>query len=47
VDLLQPPPPYPPAGHALPTLGPLFPKAPPHHVPPPVATRIRTARRMQ
>jgi hypothetical protein len=39
VEQLPPPPLDPPAGYALPTLGPLFPEAPPHHVP---ASRGRT-----
>jgi hypothetical protein len=42
VEHLPPPPPYPPAGYALSTLGPLFPESPPHHVP-----TSRTARRLQ
>jgi hypothetical protein len=33
VELLPPLPPYPSVGYAVPTIGPLFPEAPPHHVP--------------
>jgi hypothetical protein len=33
VELRPPPSPYPPDGYAPPTNGPLFPEAPPHHVP--------------
>jgi hypothetical protein len=35
VEQLPPPPPYPPARHALLTLGPFFSEAPPHNVPTP------------
>jgi hypothetical protein len=35
VEQLPPPPPYPPAGYALTTLGPFVSEAPPHNVPTP------------